>query len=118
MNAIRKVPSNFRWAPCSADWGVADTHRTGFLVVAPDRRYLVNEEVQAIFQEFETSYAPASLALIGRDDNGLQDGIEQTADALMSPAVHSSAGRVGDESIAGRMGRLPPPVPSHPRRPE
>ena len=80
MNAIRRcLQISVVAAPCSADWGFADTHRTGCLVVAPDRGYLGNEEVQSIFQEFETSYAPASLALIGRDDNALHHGIEHPA---------------------------------------
>jgi hypothetical protein len=40
-----------------------------FCVVAPDRGFLGNQEIQAVFQEFKKSYSPASLALIGRDYN-------------------------------------------------
>ena len=36
----------------------------GFLVVAPDRGYLGNQETKKLFEEFQRSY-PASLALVG-----------------------------------------------------
>ena len=44
--------------------------RTGFLVVAPDRGFIGNQEVHSVFHDFKKSYA-ASLALIGRDYNGV-----------------------------------------------
>lgn len=55
----------------------ANENRTGFLVVAPDRGFLGNQEIQAVFQEFKKSYTPASLAFIGRDYNGV--GTEYSA---------------------------------------
>jgi len=45
--------------------------KTGFLVVAPDRGFLGNQEVQALFNEFNKDY-PAALARVGRDYNGLE----------------------------------------------
>lgn len=54
-----------------ADGVRAETKRTGFLVVAPDRGFLGNREIQTVFEEFAKSYAPASLAWVGRDDNGV-----------------------------------------------
>ncbi len=36
----------------------------GFLVIAPDRGYLGNQETKKLFEEFQRSY-PASLALVG-----------------------------------------------------
>lgn len=45
--------------------------KTGFLVVAPDRGFLGNQEIRTLFDEFKTSYSPAALVLIGRDYNGI-----------------------------------------------
>lgn len=43
----------------------------GFLVVAPDRGFLGNQEVHAVFDDFAQHYAPAALAFVGRDYNGM-----------------------------------------------
>jgi sirohydrochlorin ferrochelatase len=43
---------------------------TGFLVVAPDRGALGNEEIRRLFEEFNQSYRPASLVFVGRDYRG------------------------------------------------
>lgn len=45
---------------------------TGFLVVAPDRGFLGNQEIRAVFEQFKRSYAPASLIFVGRDYAGVQ----------------------------------------------
>lgn len=42
----------------------------GFLVVAPDRGYLGNQEVRSLVDEFKKSY-PAALGLVGRDYTGV-----------------------------------------------
>jgi len=51
--------------------GLAAPTKAGFLVVAPDRGFLGNQEVEVIFDEFRKSY-PSALALVGRDYNGLE----------------------------------------------
>lgn len=51
--------------------GLTEIQRTGFLVVSPDRGFLGKREIREVFEEFKTSYAPASLAWVGRDCNGV-----------------------------------------------
>lgn len=45
--------------------------KTGFLVIAPDRGALGNQDIQAVFEEFMAEYAPASLVFVGRDYKGI-----------------------------------------------
>lgn len=56
---------------CRPGTGLAAPAKTGFLVVAPDRGFLGNQEVQVLFDEFKKDY-PAALGLVGRDYNGLE----------------------------------------------
>lgn len=44
--------------------------KTGFLVLAPDRGFLGNQEIRAVVNEFQTTY-PAALALIGQGYTGV-----------------------------------------------
>lgn len=44
--------------------------KTGFLVLAPDRGFLGNKEILDVMAQFKKDY-PASLALLGRDSQGL-----------------------------------------------
>ena len=44
--------------------------KVGFLVVAPDRGFLGNQEVRSLVDEFKKSY-PAALGLIGREYTGV-----------------------------------------------
>lgn len=69
--------------------GQAGPFKTGFLVVAPDRGFLGNQETQAVFDEFKKDY-PASLALVGRDYNGL--GSEYSAYISRAVAELETAG--------------------------
>ncbi len=46
--------------------------QTGFLLVAPDRGFIGNQEIHSVFDDFKKSYA-ASLVLIGRDYNRVGD---------------------------------------------
>lgn len=48
----------------------ATPSQVGFLVVAPDRGFLGNQEVRTLVEEFKQSY-PASLGLVGRDYTGV-----------------------------------------------
>jgi sirohydrochlorin ferrochelatase len=50
-------------APTAPAWGEG---KTGFLVIAPDRGFLGNQEVDALFDAFKKEY-PAALARVGRD---------------------------------------------------
>jgi sirohydrochlorin ferrochelatase len=43
----------------------------GFLIVAPDRGFLGNQEIRAVFDDFAQQYALAALAFVGRDYNGM-----------------------------------------------
>lgn len=45
--------------------------KAGFLVVAPDRGYLGNQEVASLVNEFKRSY-PAALGLVGKDYTGVE----------------------------------------------
>lgn len=50
---------------------IASSPKTAFLVLAPDRGFLGNQEIRSIVDEFSKSYAPTSLAWVGRDYNGM-----------------------------------------------
>jgi len=57
----------------SASWTPVDAAAPptiGFLVVAPDRGFLGNQEIRAVVDEFKKSY-PAALGLVGRDYTGV-----------------------------------------------
>ncbi len=49
----------------------AATSNTGFLVIAPDRGFLGNQEIHAVFEDFRSTYAPASLIFVGRGYAGV-----------------------------------------------
>lgn len=51
--------------------GAAAPPKVGFLVVAPDRGFLGNQEVRSLVDEFKKSY-PAVLGLVGRDYTGVE----------------------------------------------
>jgi sirohydrochlorin ferrochelatase len=55
------------WMPASA----AAPSKVGFLVVAPDRGFLGNQEVRSLVDEFKKSYT-AALGLVGRDYAGVE----------------------------------------------
>jgi sirohydrochlorin ferrochelatase len=48
----------------------AEPSKPGFLVVAPDRGFLGNQEVAALVRDFKKDY-PAALGLVGRDYTGV-----------------------------------------------
>lgn len=56
------------WSFASAETAQA---KTGFLIVAPDRGALGNQDIRALFAEFSASYSPASLVFVGRDYRGV-----------------------------------------------
>lgn len=58
----------FAGGPAPADAGAT---KVGFLVVAPDRGYLGNQEVASLVDEFKQSY-PAALGLVGKDYTGVE----------------------------------------------
>ncbi len=45
--------------------------KTGFLVLAPDRGFLGNREIESLFETFRKDY-PAALALVGSNYNGVE----------------------------------------------
>lgn len=49
----------------------AAPEKVGFLVVAPDRGFLGNQEIRSLVDEFKKSY-PAALGLVGRDYTGVE----------------------------------------------
>ncbi|MDN5940531.1 MAG: hypothetical protein L0H94_01500 [Nitrospira sp.] len=55
------------WTPA----GAAPASKVGFLVVAPDRGFLGNQEVRSLVDEFKKTY-PATLGLVGRDYTGVE----------------------------------------------
>ena len=44
--------------------------KTGFIVIAPDRGALGNQDIWAVFNEFKAAYAPASLVFVRRAYKG------------------------------------------------
>jgi sirohydrochlorin ferrochelatase len=50
---------------------LASESKTGFLVIAQDRGFVGNQEVQTLMQEFKKEY-PAALGLIGREYTGVE----------------------------------------------
>jgi hypothetical protein len=71
MNGRMNIPLSIAAFVLLASVVQAEPAKTGFLVIAPDRGFLGNQEVAAVFGEFKKSYAPAALALVGRDYNGV-----------------------------------------------
>ncbi len=55
------------WIPANA----APPSKVGFLVVAPDRGFLGNQEIRSLVNEFKKTY-PATLGLVGRDYTGVE----------------------------------------------
>lgn len=55
------------WTPVNA----ASPSKVGFLVVAPDRGFLGNQEIRSLVDEFKKAY-PAALGLVGRDYTGVE----------------------------------------------
>lgn len=55
------------WMPADA----APPAQVGFLVVAPDRGFVGNQEVRELVQDFKKEY-PATLGLIGREYTGVE----------------------------------------------
>ncbi len=51
---------------------VAEPSKPGFLVIAPDRGYLGNQELRALMEEFKKTY-PAALGLVGREYTGVEN---------------------------------------------
>lgn len=60
----------FVFGSSAAPVGAAPS-KVGFLVVAPDRGYLGNQEVNALVEEFKHFY-PAALGLVGKDYTGVE----------------------------------------------
>ena len=63
--------SSSRCSPWVTSLCMPHPPKTGFLVIAPDRGALGNQDVRALFEEFKASYVPASLVFVGRDYKGL-----------------------------------------------
>lgn len=51
---------------------LADGGKPGFLVLAPDRGFLGNQEVRSLVQDFKKDYL-AALGLVGRDYTGVEN---------------------------------------------
>jgi len=73
---MKTIPLLSRWAMLTMFWWMplaaqAEGAKTGFLVVAPDRGFLGNQEVHALVQDFKKDYL-AALALAGRDYTGVE----------------------------------------------
>src|SRR5512145_3083504 len=57
---------------------------TGFLVVAPERGFLGNQEIRAVFEDFKATYAPASLIFVGRDYTGIGSAYSEYVDHALN----------------------------------
>lgn len=79
---------------CGASWVSAETSDVGFLVVAPDRGYLGNQEIQTVFEQFKERYAPASLALVGRDYNGVGSEYSSYLSRAVQELARDGAARI------------------------
>jgi len=64
--------------------------KTGFLVLAPDRGFMGNQEIEAVFDTFSVDY-PAALALVGSKFNGLSSEysvyLQEAVEALKKEGV-------------------------------
>lgn len=78
--------------PILAD--AAPTQKTAFLVLAPDRGFLGNQEIQHLFEDFEKEY-PAGLALAGRR----YDGVDNEYAVYLKQAIQSLKGRGFSEIV-------------------
>lgn len=67
LTVVAVIMLGMSWMPASA----AAPSKVGFLVVAPDRGFLGNQEVRSLVDEFKKSY-PATLGLAGRDYTGVE----------------------------------------------
>jgi sirohydrochlorin ferrochelatase len=63
----------------------------GFLIVAPDRGFLGNQEIRAVFDDFAQRYAPAALAFVGRDDNGMGSEYSDYLSRALADLEHGGA---------------------------
>ncbi len=69
--------------------------KTGFLVIAQDRGFLGNQEVQAVFEEFKNSSpAPVALALVGRNYNGVGSEYSAYLSRALAELQQAGAARV------------------------
>lgn len=65
--------------------------KTGFLVVAPDRGALGNQDIKTLFEEFSMTYAPASLVFVGRDYKGVGSDYSQYVSRALSELRQAGA---------------------------
>jgi sirohydrochlorin ferrochelatase len=59
------------WLLGFPDLTLAAPAKTGFLVIAPDRGFLGNQEIRAMADQFKKEY-PAALGLVGREYTGIE----------------------------------------------
>ncbi len=67
LTIVAVIMLGLSWVPANA----APLSKVGFLVVAPDRGFLGNQEVRLLVDEFKKSY-PAALGLVGKDYTGVE----------------------------------------------
>jgi len=71
--------------------------RPGFLVVAPDRGFLGNQEVQELFEAFKADLkdeAPSALALVGGNYNGVNGAYSDYLDKALQMLKAEGATRI------------------------
>jgi hypothetical protein len=64
---------------------------TGFLVVAPDRGFLGNQEIRTVFETFKVTYTAASLLFIGRDYTGIGSPYAEYVDRAVTELADAGA---------------------------
>jgi|TARA_B100000959_G_scaffold142496_1_gene149570 hypothetical protein len=77
--------SGFAAQPYKAGFVTQNT-KTGFLVLAPDRGFVGNEEINAVFKQFKKEY-PSSLAFIGRSYNGMDSEYSNYIERAISELI-------------------------------
>lgn len=71
-----------------------EEHTAGFLVVAPDRGFLGNQEVRTVFDEFKSVYPRSALAFVGRDYNGIGSEYSEYLHRAISELKQAAASEV------------------------
>ncbi|MCA9482201.1 MAG: hypothetical protein KC553_00535 [Nitrospina sp.] len=78
---------------CPGNLLAASYPETGFLVLAPDRGFLGNSELEVLFTEFEKEY-PAALVYVGQGHGGPDRDYAPYIDAALARLQNNGAERV------------------------
>ena len=101
----------------TGDGFAAQDAKTGFLILAPDRGFVGNEETNALFNKFKNEY-PASLALQGRGYGGTEDEYSKYTRNAIADLVRQNVSNIvvlplflsDSDSLLKKLGLIYPPT--------